>query len=114
MRSSTHDDCITRRIADRLIARLSAQRGLRWPDDFNADAINNLVLENLGKELILWRLEDLIRGMRYANGIEMHENTVETLQSEALDFLAAIMGAPDAADEIRRRGLALEQQALEK
>jgi hypothetical protein len=28
MRASTHDDCITRKVADRLIARLAARRGL--------------------------------------------------------------------------------------
>jgi hypothetical protein len=51
MRASSYDDNITRRIADRLIARLAAQRGLSWqpapvagtpasqPDLFHAEVI---------------------------------------------------------------------------
>jgi hypothetical protein len=124
-RPGTYDDNITRKVADRLIARLAAQRGLAWPtgtptgarrqpDLFNDEAINNLDLEGLGKELILWRLRDLIKGMRYAHGIELHKTTIEAIKSETLDFLAGVLGAPGAADEIRRRGLALARAAIEK
>jgi hypothetical protein len=127
MRSSTHDDNITRKVADRLISRLAAQRGLRWPaapaaarrqpDLLHADAIKNNgpeKIEDLGRELIQWRLHDLIKGMRYAHGIKLHKSTIETLTSETLDLLAEIVGAPGAADEIRRRGLALARQAEQK
>jgi hypothetical protein len=129
MRPSTHDDCITRGIADRVIARLAARRGLRWPpaaapsaarrqpDLLHADAIKNNgpeKIEDLGRELIQWRLHDLIKGMRYAHGIELHKTTVEALSGEVLDFLTEILGAPSAADEIRKRGLALARQAEQK
>jgi hypothetical protein len=130
MRASTHDDCITSKIADRLIARLAAQHGLRWPaaapaaarrqpDLLHAEVIKNIdpdEIENLGRELILWRLQDLIRGLKYAHGMELHKTAVSALEleSEALDFLAAALGAPNAADEIRRRGLALARAAMEK
>jgi hypothetical protein len=124
-RPGTYDDNITRKVADRLISRLVASRGLAWPtgtraaarrqpDLYNANAINNLDLEGLGKELIQWRLTDLIKGMRYAHGIELHKTTIEAIQSETLDFLAAALGAPNAADEIRRRGLALARAAKQK
>jgi hypothetical protein len=130
-RPGTHDDNITRNVADRLISRLAAARGrgLSWPpaatagaaarqpDLFNADAIKNNgpeKIEDLGRELIQWRLRDLIKGMRYAHGKELHTTTVEALKSETLDFLAEAMGAPGAGDEIRRRGLALARQALKK
>jgi hypothetical protein len=128
MRASTHDDCITRKVADRLISKLADSRGLSWPattpsaarrqpDLLHADAIKNNgheKIEDLGRELIQWRLHDLIKGMRYAHGIELHETTVEALQGETLDLLAEIVGAPGAADEIRRRGLALARAAIEK
>jgi hypothetical protein len=52
--------------------------------------------------------------MRYAHGIKTHKSTIETLTSETLDLLAEIVGAPGAADEIRRRGLALARAAIEK
>jgi hypothetical protein len=52
--------------------------------------------------------------MRYAHGIELHKTTIEAIQGETLDFLAEILGAPGAAEEIRKRGLALAQQAMEK
>jgi hypothetical protein len=131
MRPSTHDDCITRGIADRVIARLAARRGLRWPpaaeatpaaarrqpDLFNDVVIKNIdpdEIEDLGRELIQWRLTDLIKGMRYAHGIVLHKTTVESLSGEVLDFLTETLGAPSAADEIRRRGLALARAAEQK
>jgi hypothetical protein len=52
--------------------------------------------------------------MRYAHGIKTHKSTIETLTSETLDFLTEILSAPGAADEIRRRGLALARAAIEK
>jgi hypothetical protein len=55
-----------------------------------------------------------MRGIRYAHGIELHKTTVESLSGEVLDFLLEVLNAPAAADEIRKRGLALAQQALEK
>jgi hypothetical protein len=127
-RPGTHDDNITRQIADRLISKLVSSRGLAWPaaapsaasrqpDLFNADAIKNNgpeKIEDLGRELIQWRLHDLIKGMRYAQSIELHKTTIEAIKSETLDYLAGVLGAPGAADEIRRRGLALARQAEQK
>jgi hypothetical protein len=105
-----------------------ASRGLAWPtgtptgarrqpDLYNAEAIKNIdpdQIEDLGKELIQWRLTDLIKGMRYAHGIKLHKSTIKTLTSETLDFLTEILSAPGAADEIRRRGLALARAAEQK
>jgi hypothetical protein len=126
-RPGTYDDNITRKVADRLIARLAARRGLAWPaapaaarrqpDLFNDEVIKNIdpdQIEDLGKELIQWRLRDLIKGMRYAHGIKLHKSTIKTLTSETLDFLTEILSAPGAADEIRRRGLALARAAEQK
>jgi hypothetical protein len=52
--------------------------------------------------------------MRYAHGIKLHKSTIKTLTSETLDFLTEILSAPGAADEIRRRGLALARAAEQK
>jgi hypothetical protein len=104
-RPSTYDDNITRKVADRLISRLAAQRGLRWPaapaaarrqpDLLHAEAIKNIdpdEIEDLGRELIKWRIRDLIQGMRYAHGIELHKTTVVAIQGETLVFWRGFWG----------------------
>jgi hypothetical protein len=103
MRASTHDDCITSKIADRLIARLAAQHGLRWPaaapaaarrqpDLLHAEVIKNIdpdEIENLGRELILWRLQDLIRRNpppRPCAGARRHGKRNRTLKTRSKEM----------------------------
>lgn len=122
MRAATQNTIATRAIADRLIGRFLARHGLPSPfptqpimqiDAFFTQAVVETPqskLEDLGENIVAWRVSDFFGSLRYTHSCALHEEILAALSHPGMTFLFRLLGVGNV-EFIREQILAQARRA---
>ncbi|OIP16542.1 MAG: hypothetical protein AUK53_03210 [Betaproteobacteria bacterium CG2_30_59_46] len=127
MRPSTLSDTDARSISDFLASRLLAIKNIPSPfssvsHTFQVDlffkqeteGMEGEEIEELGERLLLWRIEDFFRPLRYAHGIKRHQEILTGLFHPGMEYLIEKVGHCQDVEAFQNGVLAHARQSEKK
>lgn len=127
MRLSTLSDADARSIADFLASRLLARNNIPSPfssalhaiqvDLFfkqKTEGMSGEEIEELGERILLWRIEDFFRPLRYAHGIKRHQEIMAGLFHPGMEYLIEKVGRCQDVEVFQNGVLAHARQSEKK
>jgi hypothetical protein len=127
MRPSTLNDIDARSISDFLASRLLAIKNI--PSPFSSaphtiqvdlffkqkkEEMGGEEIENLGELILLWRIEDFFRPLRYAHGRKIHQEILTGLFHPGMEYLLEKIGHCEDVERFQNGVLAHTRQSEKK